>query len=72
VVLHERQLSPEQELVADMLSIIHCFSSRLYGLRKYKKQVTEALQEQNPTRPRQKIDKATTEQCTQNQGVSNS
>lgn len=39
VVLNERKLSPEQELVADMLSIIHCFSSRLYGKRKYQKQV---------------------------------
>ncbi|NER01670.1 MAG: IS607 family transposase [Okeania sp. SIO3C4] len=41
LVLHENKLSPEQELVQDMLSIIHCFSARLYGLRKYKKQVQQ-------------------------------
>ena len=69
VVLNERKLSPEQELVADMLSIIHCFSSRLYGLRKYQKQVKEALQEDCQTLPRQKSDKATTEQCEENQGI---
>lgn len=69
VVLNERKLSPEQELVADMLSIIHCFSSRLYGLRKYQKQVKEALQEDCQTLPRQKPDQATAEQCQENQGI---
>ncbi|NEO95399.1 MAG: IS607 family transposase, partial [Moorea sp. SIO3G5] len=42
--LNERKLSPEQELVEDILSILHCFSARLYGLRKYQKQVTKAVQ----------------------------
>jgi hypothetical protein len=27
----------------DLLSIIHCFSSRLYGLRRYKKEITEIV-----------------------------
>jgi excisionase family DNA binding protein len=36
VVLNETIFSPERELVEDVLSIIHDFSSRLYGLRKYK------------------------------------
>lgn len=45
VVLNERNLSPEQELVEDILSILHCFSARLYGLRKYKKQVEQVLQD---------------------------
>lgn len=31
--------SPEQELVNDLISIIHVFSCRIYGLRKYKKQI---------------------------------
>ena len=48
VVLNERDLSPEQELVQDILSILHCFSARLYGLRKYSKQVQEVLQDQAP------------------------
>ncbi len=45
LVLNESQLSPEQELVQDMLSIIHSFSSRLYGLRKYKKEISEKVRE---------------------------
>ena len=39
VVLNETNLSPEQEMVEDILAILHCFSSRLYGLRKYKTQM---------------------------------
>jgi predicted site-specific integrase-resolvase len=39
VVLNETTLSPEREMVEDILAILHCFSSRLYGLRKYKSQV---------------------------------
>lgn len=43
IVMNNDSLSPEQEMVKDLLSIIHCFSSRLYGLRKYAKKVKEAL-----------------------------
>ncbi|WP_227873526.1 IS607 family transposase [Aphanothece sacrum] len=39
VVLNETNLSPEAEMVEDILAILHCFSSRLYGLRKYKTQI---------------------------------
>ena len=37
VVMNAESLSPQEEMTKDLLSIIHCFSSRLYGLRKYKK-----------------------------------
>jgi len=37
IVMNHESLSPEAEMVKDLLSIIHCFSSRLYGLGKYKK-----------------------------------
>jgi putative resolvase len=37
-------LSPEQEVRQDLLSIVQCFSSRLYGLRKYKKNLRHALE----------------------------
>jgi putative resolvase len=67
VVLNDRKLSPEQELIQDMLSIIHCFSSRLYGLRKYKSIIKEDLQKEVAS---QGIDKAVTEQCIENQGIS--
>lgn len=46
VVVNQEKLSPQQELVEDMLAIIHSFSSRLYGLRKYKKQVKQMVKEQ--------------------------
>jgi putative resolvase len=36
-VMNAESLSPEEEMVKDFLSIIHCFSSRLYGIRRYKK-----------------------------------
>lgn len=47
VVMNQQSLSPEQEMVQDMLTIIHCFSSRLYGLRKYKKKIKEYLLEKD-------------------------
>ncbi|EFA23400.1 resolvase, N-terminal domain protein [Bifidobacterium gallicum DSM 20093 = LMG 11596] len=39
VVVNNPDTSPQQELVEDLISIIHVFSCRVYGLRKYKKQV---------------------------------
>ena len=36
VIMNAESLSPEEEMVKDMLTIVHCFSSRLYGLRRYK------------------------------------
>ena len=66
LVLNERKLSPEQELVEDILSILHCFSSRLYGLRKYKTQVQKSIQEKE-SKPNQKVD---TKQCQEDQGIS--
>jgi putative resolvase len=45
LVLNNEQLSPEQEMVQDLLTIVHCFSARLYGLRNYRKKLDEALAE---------------------------
>ena len=39
VVLNDRQSSPEKEMVSDLISIIHVFSCRIYGLRKYKTKI---------------------------------
>ena len=39
VVVNNEDLSPQEELVQDIVSILHVFSCRLYGLRKYKKQI---------------------------------
>lgn len=38
-VLNNPKTPPDQELVEDLISIIHVFSCRIYGLRKYKKKI---------------------------------
>jgi putative resolvase len=43
VVLDNTALSPQGEMVKDLISIIHVFSCRLYGLRKYSRQIKEDL-----------------------------
>lgn len=45
LVLNQERLSPEQEMVQDLMTIVHCFSSRLYGLRNYRKALSEVLQQ---------------------------
>lgn len=45
VVMNDEDLSPEQEMVEDVMAILHCFSARLYGLRNYKKALKEALKD---------------------------
>ena len=52
LVMNTETLSPEQELVQDLITITHCFSSRLYGLRNYRQALEKALKDdqsaQNP------------------------
>lgn len=43
IVANQESLSPQQELVEDLMAIIHCFSCRLYGLRNYSKEIKETL-----------------------------
>lgn len=43
LIINVEKLSPEAEMVQDLMTIIHCFSSRLYGLRNYRKSLKEAL-----------------------------
>lgn len=43
-IVNNISLSPEQEIVQDLLDIVHCFSSRLYGLRKYRKEITRCVE----------------------------
>lgn len=43
LVLNSEKLSPEQEMVQDLMAITHCFSARLYGLRNYRKALQDAL-----------------------------
>lgn len=43
LVINDERLSPEQEIVQDLVSIIHVFSCRVYGLRKYKTTIQKEL-----------------------------
>ena len=43
LVMNQQHLSPEQEMVEDLLAIVHIFSARLYGLRSYKKKLKKDL-----------------------------
>ena len=58
VIVNNEELSPQEELVQDIVSILHVFSCRLYGLRKYKKQierdeeVVKELQDGDPSHTR--------------------
>ncbi len=41
VVLNDTSLSPQAELTQDLLAILHVFSSRLFGLRRYRRAIKE-------------------------------
>lgn len=41
IVVNNEKLSPQEEMVQDLISIIHVFSCKIYGLRKYKKKIRE-------------------------------
>jgi putative resolvase len=43
LVANQESLSPQQELVEDLMAIIHWFSCRLYGWRNYSKEIKENL-----------------------------
>ena len=49
IVINNSDTSPQKELIDDLISIIHVFSCRIYGLRKYKKDISldESLQNRN-------------------------
>lgn len=57
IIVNNETLSPDEELVQDIISILHVFSCRLYGLRKYKNQIREdeeiakELQDGNKSNP---------------------
>ena len=50
VIVNGETLSPEQEMVQDLLSIVHIFSARLYGLRSYKKVIRDAALQKDQDR----------------------
>ena len=52
VVVNQESLSPEQEMVEDLLAIVHTFSCRLYGMRKYKQSIQEDFAEMPVRQPK--------------------
>jgi predicted site-specific integrase-resolvase len=49
LIVNGDTLSPEQELVHDLLAILTVFSARLPGLRSYRKVLKDAAQQKNQT-----------------------
>ena len=43
IVANNQSLSPQQELVEDLMAIVHCFSCRLYGSRSYAKSTCKEI-----------------------------
>jgi putative resolvase len=43
LTINDERLSPQEEVVKGLISIIHVFSCRIYGLRKYAKQIEKEL-----------------------------
>lgn len=41
IIVNNESFSPQEELVQDIISILHIFSCRIYGLRKYKNKIRE-------------------------------
>jgi predicted site-specific integrase-resolvase len=41
IIVNNEKLSPQEELLQDLISIVHVGSCRIYGLRKYKKKIAE-------------------------------
>ena len=47
IVLNQKQTSPEEELIEDLLSILHVFSERNHELRRCKTEINKELKEIN-------------------------
>lgn len=41
IIVNSELLSPQEELVQDIISILHVFSCKIYSMRKYKKKIEE-------------------------------
>jgi predicted site-specific integrase-resolvase len=55
VIANQESLSPQQEMVEDLMSIVHTFSCRLYGMRKYKSQIKIDFPEHKLASPKEAL-----------------
>jgi len=44
IIVNNESMSPQEEMIQDLISIIHVFSCKIYGLRKYKKKIIEDVE----------------------------
>ena len=51
-VVNQESLSSQQEMVEDLMAIVHTFSCRLYGMRKYKTEIKEDFPEYKIGKPK--------------------
>ncbi len=47
IVMNQSESSPDQELTKDLMAVIHTFSCRLYGLRRYDKKISLIIRGKN-------------------------
>ena len=59
IIVNNESLSPQEELVQDIISILHVFSCRIYGLRKYEKKIKEDIEVEKNIQNRDKVSKKT-------------
>ena len=52
VIVNQESLSPQQEMVEDLMAIVHTFSCRLYGMRKYKQEIKDDFPEMKISPPK--------------------
>ena len=57
IIVNNESLSTQEELVQDIISILHVFSCRIYGLRKYKKKIKEDIEVEKSIQNRNKANK---------------
>lgn len=59
IVVNNETLSPNEELVQDIISILHVFSCKIYGMKKYKKKIEEDEEIAKSIQNRNKPDRTT-------------
>ncbi|MEM9923361.1 MAG: IS607 family transposase [Cyanobacteria bacterium P01_D01_bin.50] len=51
IIANQQSMSPAEELTEDLLAVVHSFSCRLYGVRKYEKKIVDMISEKSGAKP---------------------